>query len=132
MSIKVTIDLPDDAFTILRTDPANFVREMRLAAAVKWYELGKVSQSKAAELTGLSRQEFLYALNRFNVSPYQMTPNELREEIADAQNVGYECLSYNLPVQYCLRETDYVVSGCSRSRPSHTIKIHALVDRPSQ
>lgn len=84
MSIKVTIDLPDDAFTVLRTDPANFVSEMRLAAAVKWYELGKVTQSKAAELTGMSRQEFLNALHRFNVSPYQMTLKELREEIADA------------------------------------------------
>jgi len=82
--MKVTIEVPDDAFTVLRTDPDNFVKEMRLAAAVKWYELGKVSQSKAAELTGLSRQEFLDALYRFNVSPFQVTPDELREEIANA------------------------------------------------
>ena len=84
MTMKVTIEVPDDAFTVLRTGSDNFVKEMRLAAAVKWYELGKVSQSKAAELTGLSRQEFLDALYRFNVSPFQVTPDELREEIANA------------------------------------------------
>ena len=36
-----------------------FARQMRLAAVVKWYEMGWVSQSKAAELAGMKRREFL-------------------------------------------------------------------------
>jgi len=69
MSVNVTIDIPESSFSILRTTPESFAQEMRLAAAVKWYEIGKVSQSKAAELAGLSRAEFLKALGQFNVSP---------------------------------------------------------------
>ncbi len=64
--------------------PSEFVGEVRLAAAEKWYELGTISQSKAAELAGVSRQEFLEALNRFKVSPFQVTPEELAREGADA------------------------------------------------
>ena len=80
MSTKVTISLPESAFSILRASPEEFARELRLAAAVKWYELGRISQSKAAELAGLSRQSFLEALSRFQVSPFQATPHELEEE----------------------------------------------------
>jgi predicted HTH domain antitoxin len=77
MSVKVTIELPDDAFSILRSSPEAFGKELRLAAAVKWYEIGRISQSKAAELAGISRREFLDALSHFEVSPLQVAPNEL-------------------------------------------------------
>lgn len=84
MSVKVSLDLPEQAFSELRIRPDNFVKEMRLAAAIKWYEMGLMSQSKASELAGMSRRGFLEALNRFKVSPFQVTPEELAQEVADA------------------------------------------------
>ena len=81
MSVRVTIELPEDAFAISRTSPDNFAKEMRLAAAVKWYEMGRLSQSKAAQLAGISRREFLDVLPRFDVTPFQVTPEELEADL---------------------------------------------------
>jgi len=83
MSVQLTIELPEEVFSLLRKSPAEFVAELRLAGAVKWYELGEISQSKAAELAGVSRQAFLEALHRFKVSPFQTSPEELEREAAD-------------------------------------------------
>lgn len=80
--IEVQLSLPESAFSATRSTPDEFVQEMRLAAAVKWYEIGKLSQSKAAEIAGISRQSFLEALDRFDVMPFQITPDELAEELA--------------------------------------------------
>jgi len=35
---------------------------MRVAVAVKWYELGEISQGKAAEVAGLTRVDFINTL----------------------------------------------------------------------
>jgi len=59
--ITVPIHLPETVFSALRKKPDEFVQEMRLAAAVKWYELGEISQSKAAEIAGVSRSDFINA-----------------------------------------------------------------------
>jgi predicted HTH domain antitoxin len=80
-TVQVSIELPRDVFSALRQDPTTFVQEMRLAAAVKWYEMERVSQAKAAEIAGLSRAEFLTALARFGVTPFQTTADELIEEV---------------------------------------------------
>lgn len=84
MSVALQFDMPEGAFSALRKDPAEFTKELRLAAAVKWYEMGIVSQEKAAEIAGLRRSEFISALARFKVSPFQYTANEIEKELHNA------------------------------------------------
>ena len=79
-TVQLTFTVNRDIFSALRQDPDHFVPELRLAAAVKWYELGVVSQAKAAEIAGLSRSEFISELARFKVSPFQQDVDEISRE----------------------------------------------------
>ena len=87
----VTIDLPDTVFSALRLAPNDFVREMRIAAAVQWYAQQKISQGKGAEIAGLNRVEFLDELYRRKVPAIQVTLEELKKEIdGDRQMLGHQ------------------------------------------
>lgn len=83
-TIHLDLQLPRELFSSLRQDPEQFVLEMRLAAAVKWYETERISQGKAAEIAGISRAEFLAALDSYGVTPFQVSADELvREATSD-------------------------------------------------
>ena len=81
MSVTVQFDLPESVFSSIRSTPEAFVSELRLAAAVKWFESGRISQGKAAEVAGVSRQAFHDALSRYGVSAFQISPDDLRDEL---------------------------------------------------
>jgi len=78
--VQMTIEMPEGALAALHKDPQGFAQELRLAAAVKWYELRLVSQGRAAEIAGVARADFLDALGRFGVSPFQYGADELLAE----------------------------------------------------
>ncbi len=82
-TVELMLELPQDVFSAFRQEPEQFLHEMRLAAAVKWYEMEQISQSKAAEIAGVSRSEFLAALERFGVTPFQVSAEELVREVED-------------------------------------------------
>jgi predicted HTH domain antitoxin len=85
MPTTVEIELPNDTFAALRRSPDEVAQEMRLAAAVKWYEVGELSQGKAAELAGLSREAFIGALGTFGVSAIQTRPEEIEQDLRAAR-----------------------------------------------
>jgi predicted HTH domain antitoxin len=80
----LTMQLPEDVFAAVRSGPIDFLKEMRLAAAAKWYSSGLVSQEIAAEVAGLDRTDFLLALARMGQDSFVVDLDELKKEI------GYE------------------------------------------
>lgn len=76
----ISVEIPDIAFSTMRMDGLELAVEMRNAALVKWYELGRISQGRAAEILGLSRRAFIDLLGCYQVSPFQCTPEELMHE----------------------------------------------------
>jgi predicted HTH domain antitoxin len=77
----ITIEVPEYALEMFGGDDARFGREMYETAVVKWYDEGRISSGRGAELLGVSRAEFLDLLFRHKVSPFQYTPEELANEL---------------------------------------------------
>ena len=84
MSVALKMEMLDEAFSALHKSPDEFLQEMRLTAAVKWYEMTLISQEKAAQIAGVTRVDFIAELERFRVSPFQYSVGEVLDELSNA------------------------------------------------
>lgn len=80
----IQLDVPDEVLISLKETSQTLARELRIAAAMKLYELGKLSSGRAAQLAGMSRVEFLVALGRYQVSPFSLTAEQLERDVSNA------------------------------------------------
>ena len=64
---QIVINVPEAVLQAENSEADAFARELCLLAAVKLYELGRLSSGRAAELAGMSRVEFLMNLGRYKV-----------------------------------------------------------------
>ncbi len=82
--IELTLQVPDDLDLALNVDPGALARELLFAAAVKLFELEKISSGKAAELAGLPQPLFLAKLIEVGVSASTLHGKDIAEEITNA------------------------------------------------
>jgi len=70
--------VPEKVLLAEKTDAVSFARELRMLAAVKLYESGRLSSGRAAELAGVPRVEFLLSLERYKVFPLEAELRDLQ------------------------------------------------------
>lgn len=75
------LNLPEGFAQAVHLTQAELEGQIRLMAALKMFELGKLSSGKAAELAGVSRVEFLELCGRYHVPVVNYDERELEDEL---------------------------------------------------
>jgi len=76
----ILLDIPDESLLSLKLTEQAAAAEIRLAAAVKLYELGKLSSGAAALLAGVPRVLFLGKLADYGVASFRHEAGDLEAE----------------------------------------------------
>jgi predicted HTH domain antitoxin len=79
--IRVNVTVPAGLLTSLRMFPHEAAVEMRLAAAIHWYQQGRISMARAAETAGMNRADFLAELAHRRVDVFVVDEQDLAREL---------------------------------------------------
>lgn len=77
----ITVSVPDETLLALKVSVDQLGAELRMAAAVKLYELGRLSSGAAAKLAGVPRPVFLMKLAEYGVDTFRLSREQLEHEV---------------------------------------------------
>lgn len=81
---KVTLEVPEEILVSLKVSTEEFSKDLLMLSAVKLYQMGKLSSGRAAQLAGMPRVSFLQNLSKYGVCIFDMTDEELKQDIENA------------------------------------------------
>ena len=81
---KITLALPDEVLISLKETPEEFAREIKMLAAAKLYQMNRLSSWRAAKLAGIPRVSFLQSLSKYGVPVFNLTKEEIEEDLNNA------------------------------------------------
>ena len=85
MKRTLTIHYSDEVLLALGCSPEQFNEEAKLLVAVKLYELGRLSSGAAAKLADIPKPLFLMKLADYGVDAFQLTGEDLQQDLASAR-----------------------------------------------
>ncbi|MCP4420390.1 MAG: UPF0175 family protein [Chloroflexi bacterium] len=77
----LTINYPEGLETVVSTTRSELESQIRLMAALKMFELGKLSSGKAAQLAGISRVAFFEMCGQYHVPIVNYSAEEIEAEL---------------------------------------------------
>mgnify|MGYP006288151425 CR=1 FL=1 len=77
---NVVVEIPGEVILGLKVPSDQAGDAVRMAAAVKLFEIGQLSSGGAARLAGVSRLVFLSRLSDYGVDAFRLTKEQIEKE----------------------------------------------------
>jgi predicted HTH domain antitoxin len=80
----IQLDIPEEVLISLKETPSSMSQQILTLAAIKLFELGKLSSGRAAQLAGISKVKFISLLGQYQVSAFNFPVEDLESDVRNA------------------------------------------------